>query len=272
MSDADDALEILLREGRWTSASGQDADRLRADLRRLARARGVRIRTSINGAGRVTARTLDRPTAPPVTGSDAQGRRTGWRTLTSWLARKDVRIAGAVLGAVAGIGISLAQYVFPREPAPPVVSCKESHPDATGQPLAAGSTLPEHAVAASRFMGCVDPAVTGAERDGLWTVDVVTYEIPGTSMADQFTEAQVFDTACAALALDYRFSNQGRTEHLNHTVQVGQAISVYTGESELLIQDLPDSVLDAPENDLVVLSNGRYSLARVECVPWPSPG
>ncbi len=174
-------------------------------------------------------------------------------------------MVAAVAGA-ASIGIGLAAWLWPQSPESVLAACRKDHPDATGEPGPPMSDRPPQAVEVRQISGCVDPDTPGAESDGLWSVDVVTYEIPGTSLADQFTGAQVFDTACDALSVGYQFDNQGRTERLDHNARVGQVISVHSGESELFPAELSDDVWAARKDHLVVLTHGRYTLVQVDCI------
>jgi len=125
-----------------------------------------------------------------------------------------------------------------------------------------------------RFEGCVSTRLPGADRAGHWTVGVRDFVLPGSFAAQEFTDVQVFDTSCVALALDYQFSSQETTSHSRFTVETTQTISGYDGKPVNLTAAGPHvpRVVEASQGShLLILVNSRYQLQRVACVDLPNP-
>jgi hypothetical protein len=199
---------------------------------------------------------------------DVQGRAKAYVDIGQKIAPKDGKrrefLVGTLIGVV-GLAIAAWSLVATLAPKPdPVAECRKKNPDAQGQLVQTGRGQPQTYV----IRGCRNPGIPGVGDDGRWNADLSIYGIPGAPMASQYTQVEVFGTACPAVGLDYLFDNQGTTVHHRIVVQTGQTVSGYTGGAEnIFYPDTPEEVQDLSlsRDRLLVYTNGRYQLQSVSC-------
>ena len=171
--------------------------------------------------------------------------------------RPEIVIPAAIAVLTALLGIYLTK------PPPDVVAdCSARNPSATGKLVPTGE---------QKYLieGCRQPGIPGVNENGLWRVELERFNIPNTSMANKFTDAEVFATDCPALGLDYLFSNQGLAVHIRFTVQNTQTVSGHDGRPMNISEapGIPVVVSAASGERLIVVINARNQLQSVTCEP-----
>jgi hypothetical protein len=123
-------------------------------------------------------------------------------------------VVPAVL-ALVGLLVSVYFGLAPRSASQgdPLASCQRRFPATQDAPLNATTVNSAETGVSPQFEGCAWPPLAGTDRSGHWTVRVLAFQIPGSYAAERFTTAEVFDTSCQALALDYQFVSQGTSVH-----------------------------------------------------------
>lgn len=171
--------------------------------------------------------------------------------------RPEVVIPAAIALLVALLGSYLAK------PPPDVVAeCSRQNPGATGKLVPAGD---------QKYVieGCRQPGMPGVNENGLWRVELESFRIPDTSMASEFTDAEVFATDCPALGFDYLYSNQGLAIHTRFTVQNTQTVSGVDGRPMNIYaaRGIPEAAVASSGERLIVIINARNQLQSVTCEP-----
>lgn len=189
--------------------------------------------------------------------SNAPHRDRGQMTWGNFWRRPEIVIPALIALLTALLGTYLAQ------PQPDVVAeCSARNPGATGKLVPAGE---------QKYLieGCRQPGIPGVNVNGLWRVELERFNIPNTSMASRFTDAEVFATDCPALGLDYLFSNQGLAVHIRFTVQNTQTVSGQDGRPVNISEapGLPSAVGAFSGERLIVVINARNQLQSVTCEP-----
>ena len=171
--------------------------------------------------------------------------------------RPEIVIPALIALLTALLGTYLAQ------PQPDVVAeCRARNSSATGKLVPSGE---------QKYVieGCRQPGISGVNENGLWRVQLESFKIPDTSMASEFTDAEVFVTDCPALGFDYLYSNQGLAVHTRFTVQNTQTVSGYDGRPMNIYEapGIPDAVAAFSGKRLIVVINARNELQSVTCEP-----
>lgn len=190
-----------------------------------------------------------------TSGGDHRGReQMNWGNF--WR-RPEIVIPTAITLLTALLGLYLA-----RPPADVVADCKDRNPGATGKLVPAGE---------QKYVieGCRQPGLPGVDKNGLWRVELERFNIPNTSMASEFTDAEVFATDCPALGFDYLYSNQGLAVHTRFTVQNTQTVSGYDGHPVNINEahGIPAVVSASSGERLIVVVNARNQLQSATCEP-----
>src|ERR1035437_690366 len=136
-----------------------------------------------------------------------------------WWTNPTIAVPSAI--AIAGLLVSAYFALSPRS-APltdPLAECQKQNPQAKGTAVTSTPMTPKGVGESSSFEGCVSTPIPGTDRAGHWIVGVRDYVIPGSFAAQNFTDVQVFDTSCVALALDYQFNSQETISHSRFTVE-----------------------------------------------------
>ena len=189
----------------------------------------------------------------------ARGHRVTW---SNFWKRPEV-----VFPVLAGAALSVWGVTAAQPPKDPVAECHKHHPDAKGTPVPVGAQSGTFLVE-----GCRQPGLAGVGDDALWKADLSVYGIPGSSLADEFTGIEVYDTGCPALGIDYKFDNMGTVSRHRIVVQNQQTVAGNSDDPKYIYElrntlpeNVPDEIREMAGSRLLVLINGRYQLESVSC-------